>query len=254
MQLFAARLALALLVLAGLTAVAAVGGVRLSLIPFDTGFAAMAAASLLALLSLLFGVIWLLKAFKYNRGQGKRAGLIALTGSLLLLGPPLHAVYMGFISPAIHDAATDPEDPPQFVALAKARKPGMNPPAYDGSQKIRFRGETNTANFMLHTYYPDVTTPRGELRPPLNTKPAMFWHAFEAVKRLGWRIVDYSEKEGRIEATDRSFWFGQATDIVIRVRQAGPQGARLDARSQSESGARDFGSNITHLQALRKAL
>jgi len=251
-QLLAARSALALLVLACLAALIAVGGVRLSLLPFSTGFAIMTVASALGVLALLRSLLWLFHALKRNQGDGKRLGLIALLGSLLFLWPPLHTAYLGAISPAIHDATTDPGDPPQFVALAKNRKPGMNSPVYNGSEQITFRGETNTADYMLHTYYGDtVTKPYARL---LTTKAKLFWHAFETVKRMGWRIVDYSEKDGRIEATDQSFWFGQTADIVVRVREAGALGARLDARSESETGTRDFGSNIARLQAFLKAL
>ena len=35
----------------------------------------------------------------------------------------------------------------------------MNSPAYDGSEQIHFRGENNTANYMLHKYYADLTNP-----------------------------------------------------------------------------------------------
>jgi hypothetical protein len=252
-QLLAARSALVLLVLAALIAASAVAGVRLGMMPFARGLVVMTGAVALGLLALALATAWLITAFRHNRGEGKRAGLAALIGSVFLLTPPLHTAYMGLTSPSIHDAATDPEDPPQFVALAKARKPGMNPPAYDGSERMQFHGETNTANYMLHMYYRDITTPKVELGPPLNAQPAMFWHAFETVKKLGWTIMDYSEKEGRIEATDNSFWFGQKADIVIRVREAGA-GTRLDARSQSESGTKDFGGNIARLEALRKAL
>jgi hypothetical protein len=55
--------------------------------------------------------------------------LTALLGSLFLLFPPLHTAYLGLTSPAIYDATTNPEDPPQFVALARLRRPAMNPPA-----------------------------------------------------------------------------------------------------------------------------
>jgi hypothetical protein len=127
----------------------------------------------------------------------------------------------------------------------------MNPPAYDGSKQITFQGETNTAAYMLHTYYAPLTKPYARL---LTSKDKLFWHAFETAKKMGWTIIDYSEKDGRIEATDRSFWFGQTADIVIRVQTAGALGARLDIRSQSEQGARDFGSNIARLTAYLKAL
>jgi hypothetical protein len=251
-QLLTARLALVFLALACLTALAAVGGVRSSLIPFASGFSAMAAATALGLLALITALAWLFSALNHNHGAGKRMGLAALVGSLFLLSPPLHTEWRGLTSPAIHDATTDPEDPPQFVALARSRRPGMNSPAYDGSERITFRGESNTANYMLHTYYADtVTKPYARL---LTSKPKLFWHAFEAIKKMGWTIVDYSEKDGRIEATDSSFWFGQKADIVVRVREAGTLGAKLDARSESETGAQDFGSNIVRLQTFLKAL
>ena len=250
-QLLAAQLALATMVLAAFAALLAVAGVRLGMMPLASGFSVMIAAMALGLMALVLALIWLGLALANNQGAGKRAGMIALLGSLALLWPPLHTVYLGLTSPAIHDATTNPEDPPQFVALAKARQPGMNPPGYDGDIQIRFRGETNTAAYMLHTYYASLTKPYARL---LTSKSKLFWHAFETAKKMGWTIADYSEKDCRIEATDKSFWFCQTADIVIRVQTSGAVGARLDARSQSESGARDFGSNIARLTAYLKAL
>jgi Protein of unknown function (DUF1499) len=248
-QLLCARLALAALMLALLAATAAIGTVRLGTLPFDSGLAIMAGAAALAMIALLLALVWLFRALNSNQGAGKRAGLVALFGSLALLWPPLHSWTMGLTSPAIHDATTNPEDPPQFVALAK-RAPGMSPAAYDGNVQIRFHGETNTANYMLHTYYADLTHPKGRL---LWTKSKLFWHSFETAKAMGWHIVDYSEQQGRIEATDTSFWFGQKADIVIRVREAGPLGAIADLRSQSETGRQDLGANIARLKAYLKA-
>jgi hypothetical protein len=250
-QLLAAQLALATFLLALAAALLAVGGVRLGLMPFGSGFSIMTAATALGLLALAVALAWLVCALKSNHGAGKRAGLIALLGSLALLYPPLHTVYLGMTSPAIHDATTNPEDAPQFVALAKLRQPGMNSPAYDGNVQITFQGETNTAAYMLHTYYAPLTKPYARL---LTSKAKLFGHALETARKMGWQIVDASETDGRIEATDRSFWFGQTADIVIRVQTAGNIGARLDIRSQSERGARDFGSNLARLTAYLKAL
>jgi hypothetical protein len=248
-QLLCARLALTALVLALVAAGFAIGAVRLGALPFESGLIIMAGVTAFGLIALVLALVWLFCALNSNRGTGKRAGLAALFGSLLLLWPPLHTLFMGLTSPAIHDATTNPEDPPQFVALAK-RAPGMNPAAYNGSEQIQFQGETNTANYMLHTYYADITHPQGRL---LWTKAKLFWHCFEAAKRMGWHIVDYSESQGRIEATDASFWFGQKADVVIRVREAGALGAIADVRSQSETGSRDFGANIARLKAYLKA-
>lgn len=248
-QLLCARLALAALLLGLLTAGIAIAAVRMGALPFESGLIVMAGATALGLVSLMLALIWILRAFNANQGAGKRPGMAALFGSLLFLYPPLHALYLGLTSPAIHDATTNPEDPPVFVALAK-RQPGMNAAAYDGSEQIRFRGETNTANYMLHTYYAGLTLPKGKL---LTTKAKLFWHSFETAKKMGWQIVDFNEAQGRVEAIATSFWFGQKANIVIRVREAGSMGAIADIRSQSQTGTRDFGANIARLQAYLKA-
>lgn len=245
----AARLALAALLPAAIVAAAAVIAVRGGMIPFSIGLEAMTASVVLAVIALLLSLIWLVWALRHNRGDVKRVGMIAFFGSLLLLYAPLHTVYQGLVAPPIHDATTDPEDPPRFVALAK-RPSGENATAFDPSEKIRYRGKYNTVSYMLHTYYTELTKPLALIMPP----PKMFWRCFNAAKRMGWDIVDYNEKEGRIEATATSFWFGQVSDIVIRVRPAGTLGARFDMRAESETGARDFGRNLGLLKAYRSQL
>lgn len=250
-QLFAARLALGILILAALVAAGAIAAVRLALAPYESGIAVMAVATVLGALALIAALAWLTSALRHNDGTAKRTGFIALVGSLFLLTPPLTHVWRSFTTPAIHDATSDPEDPPQFVALARLRKPDMNPAAYVGSETLHFHGENNTADYMLHTYYPDITKPYARL---LTTKAKLFWHAFATVKRMGWHIVDFNEAQGRIEATARSFWFGRVSDIVIRVAPAGALGARLDIRSESERGARDYGANIALIKAFFRNL
>jgi len=247
--LLAVRLALAALLPAAIIAAAAVIAVRGDLVPFSTGLEAMTASVALAAIALLLSLVWLVWALRHNRGDAKRMGMIAFFGSLLLLYVPLHTVYQGLVAPPIHDATTDPEDPPRFVALAK-RPSGENATAFDPSEKIHYRGEYNTVSYMLHTYYTELTKPLALIMPPSK----MFWRCFNAAKRMGWRIVDYNEKEGRIEATSTSFWFGQVSDIVIRVRPAGTLGARFDMRAESESGTRDFGRNLGLLKAYRSQL
>ena len=124
------------------------------------------------------------------------------------------------------------------------------PTENDARAQIHYRGETNTVTYMLHTYHAELTKPLALIMPT----GKMFWRCFNAANRMGWHIVDYSEKEGRIEATATSFWFGQVSDIVIRVRPAGTLGARFDMRAESETGTRDFGRNLGLIKAYRAAL
>jgi hypothetical protein len=255
-QLLAARLALAALVLALLMAAAAIAGVRGGAFPYDTGMKVMIPATVLGLAALIAALAWLRAAIASNTGTGKRMGLVALLGSLAFLFPPLSTLYYGFTMPPIHDAATDPDDAPQFVALAKLRQPGMNSPVFDPQQKIRYQGEDVTVSYALHAYKNNLLTkPQFKLMPnsasPVST---LFWRCFETAKKLGWQVVDSSEKDGRIEATAQSLWFGQVSDIVIRVRAAGGIGARPDIRAESRTLATDNGFNIFLLKAFRQKL
>lgn len=245
----AARLGLVALLLAGLIAAGATLSVRLGGAAFATGLEVMTASVALAAIAFALSLVWLVSALKHNRGEAKRAGMIALFGSILLLYVPLHTVYRGYLAPPIHDVTTDPEDPPAFVALA-SHATGADAAPFNAKAMIHYRGEYNTVSYMLHEYYSELTKPLALLMPPSK----MFWRCFEAAKRMGWRIVAYNEKEGRIEATATSFWFGRVSDIVIRVRPAGSLGARFDMRARSETGNRDFGRNLELMKDYRAAL
>src|SRR3984957_5036925 len=238
-QLAAARLAFAVLGLAVLTAAAAVAGVRLDALSEASGSILMIPATVLGAVSLLLAFVWLRAALRSNQGVGKRPGVAALIGSLAFLYQPLSYVYAGFVSLPIHDATTDPEDAPQFVALAKTAS--ANSRAFDGERHIRYKGEDVTIAYALHDKYFPLTKPHNGL---LVLPGKAYWRAYGVVEKLGWTIVDASDKDLRIEATSQSFWFGRISDIVIRVRQAGTIGSRVDIRSESREAGNDHGRNI----------
>jgi hypothetical protein len=243
-QHFAARSALATLTLAVLAGMAAAAGVRLGLLTDKGGRTVMIPATALGLAALFLALLWLRSALARNEGAGKRLGLIALVGSLVFLYPPLSYVYYGFTALPIHDVATDPDDPPQFVALAKIHP--ANSRLFDGTSKVFYKGEPVAIAYALHDKYATLTKPHaGLLISPQKT----YWRSYATVQQLGWTIVDASEKDLRIEATDRSLWFGRISDIVIRVRPAGAIGSRVDVRSESRDGAKDHGRNIARLKA-----
>ena len=56
------------------------------------------------------------------------------------------------------------------------------------------------------------------------------------------------EVGGRIEAIDRTFWFGFADDVVIRIRPT-DAGSRIDVRSVSRVGVSDMGTNAARIRA-----
>ena len=104
------------------------------------------------------------------------------------------------------------------------------------------------ANAQQRAAYPDV-------QPAiLNVPPAQaFERALAAVHDMGWEVVKADATEGRIEATDTTFWFGFKDDVVIRV---GPTdgGSRVDVRSLSRVGVGDAGTNAKRIRAYLKAL
>ncbi len=252
-QLFAARAAFALLLLAVLTAAAAIIGVRMGRLSYAIGMDLMWPATGLGLVALGLALWWLKGAIGQNVGTGKRLGMAAFLGACAFLYPPISTLVDGWRYPAIHDASSDPEDPPQFVALAKLRTPQMNSVAFDGQQKIHYDGEDVTISYALHTWKNGLLTKHHTKLMPNSKDPqgAVFWRCFEIVKKMGWTIEDYSEKDGRIEAVAATPWFGQVSDIVIRVRPSGNLGARYDIRAQSRTGATDNGFNMELVRAFK---
>ena len=243
-QLFAARTAFAALLVAALAGAGAVAGVRFGPLTDKGGRTLMTFATVAGLAALALAVLWLRSALARNEGEGKRLGLIALLGSLAFLYSPITYVYYGYKLLPIHDITTAPEDPPEFVALARIHP--ANTRVFDGARKISYKGEEVTVAYAMHEEYQALTKPHvGLLISPQKT----FWRSYEAAKSLGWTIVEASEKDLRIEASDKSLWFGRISDIVIRVRPAGSIGSRVDIRSESRDGELDHGRNAARLKA-----
>ena len=91
--------------------------------------------------------------------------------------------------------------------------------------------------------YPDI----GPVTLPVDTRVA-FERALAAVEGMGWELLEADATAGRIEATDRTFWFGFADDVVIRISDAGGGASRIDARSQSRVGGGDLGANANRMR------
>jgi hypothetical protein len=195
------------------------------------------------------GAVWAIGALIGNVGAAARYGAIGLIGSILIAGPPLYRVYLAQSLPAIHDISTDTENPPQFIALKNARPGATNPPGYDGAVLTKGpEGETEATWELQKKYYSDIRA-ASELTSPDN----LFRRAVKSAYAMGWNVVAVDPKDGRIEATHTSFWFGLTDDIVIRVKPAG-QGARLDIRSKSRAGVSDYGENADRINAYKKTL
>ncbi|MHB9097070.1 MAG: DUF1499 domain-containing protein [Syntrophales bacterium] len=96
--------------------------------------------------------------------------------------------------------------------------------------------------------YPDIVPL--ELAVPSSRT---FTPAVDAARSLGRHLADANEKEGWIEATDTTFWFGFKDDIVIRITPI-PRGSRIDVRSVSRVGRSDLGTNAKRVRGYIKKI
>ncbi len=236
-----ARLALLVAVVAlGLLAAGPVGW-RLELWHFRIGFQTLMpwaawtgmGAVGLALLALVLGLGAL-------RRGALVAALLAGAGGAVAVGLPWSWGEMRGVYPPINDITTDSERPPAFKVAAASRKgPGINSVGYGGAKVAQ----------LQRAAYPDIGPARTPLAPP-----AAFAKALATVKAMpGWRLTAEDAGEGRIEASERSRWFGFTDDIVIRVAADGT-GSRIDVRSQSRWGRGDFGANARRVRAYLAAI
>jgi uncharacterized protein (DUF1499 family) len=92
---------------------------------------------------------------------------------------------------------------------------------------------------------------------PLQTSSTpleLYEAAIAVVTKRKWRVVDArapqaGRREGRIEAVARTALMGFRDDVAIRIRPISG-GARLDIRSASRYGQRDFGANAQRILGL----
>jgi uncharacterized protein (DUF1499 family) len=230
---YLAPVGLALAIAAGLSTVISGLGTRWGWWYFTTGFMILrwsAVAGLLAaLLSLTGGVL---------AGWGIRRGGVVIVLAGLLVGSVVAGIPWSWMQtakqvPRIHDITTDMENPPRFISILPLRKDAPNSPEY-GGPKIALQQRAG---------YPDIKP----LVLPIPVESA-FERALQAARDMGWKVVDASANNGRIEAMDRTFWFGFTDDIVVRITPL-PGLSKIDVRSVSRVGLSDIGTNAKRIQA-----
>lgn len=227
-----------LAVLAALAAMLSGFGSHWGLWYFRTGFVILAWAAYAGIAAAL---VSLASAIFTRPGTLRRGFLISIFGlvvGVLVFGIPWSYWRAAQRVPAIHDITTDTENPPRFVSILPLRKNAPNSSEYRGPEIAA----------KQRAAYPD-------LAPAMLSVPPdkAFDQALRVARKMGWVIVDANAAEGRIEATDTTFWFGFKDDIVIRVTPA-DQGSRVDIRSVSRVGKSDVGMNARRIRKYLKEL
>ncbi len=248
-------LALVLGLVAGCVTLGAVLGVWLGWWDFRRGFEILFAegsgttqwAHFVAFICIAdaIAIVVLARALRADNG-GRMAG-VALAGAAIALiaywVPNSYRPAPDAGIPPIHDVSTDRFDPPQYVAVLPLRADAPNTTEYG-------RAEGMTPEDLRYTdeSYGDLVPVRLDV-PPAEA----FERARRAVDSLGWELVDASAEDGRIEATDTTFWFRFKDDVVIRIRPDNG-GSIVDARSLSRVGRGDAGTNARRLRAFFEVL
>lgn len=233
-----ATVALAIALLSALVTVLAPVGYRLGLWHFRTGFTVLHWGAGIAAVSLPAAVGALILSARKRLWRCSAVSLAALILGAVIMSVPLRWKRTAAAVPPIHDITTDVMKPPPFVAILPLRQDAPNPPEYGG---------TDIA-MAQQAAYPDIRT-------MLLNVPAdqAFAQVRETVDRLGWKLVAAVPEEGRIEATDTTFWFGFTDDIVIRVTPAGHR-SLVDIRSVSRVGRSDAGTNAARIRRFLSTL
>ena len=166
------------------------------------------------------------------RSGSKGMALAGLVLGLIAAAMPATSINTARHSP-IHDVSTDRDNPPQFVAVLPLRTAAKAANSTDYDAK--------TAELQKETY-PDI----GPLH--LDVPPAQaFDRAQNAAREMKWDVIITDPKQGRIEATATTFWFGFKDDIVVRIAADGT-GSRVDVRSLSRIGKSDVGANAKRVR------
>lgn len=233
MTTWLSRLAFLLALGSAVAAMLAGVGSRMGWWHFRTGFQILTWAAYGGIASALLAAAGCLAALQ--RGDGRRVmlSLVALGVGLLVVWLPWRMKQTAGQVPPIHDITTDTGDPPRFVAVLALRHGAPNPAEYEGPAIAA----------QQQAAYPDI---RPVTLP--GTSQEVFTRALQAAEAMGWDIIAADHAEGRIEATDTTFWFGFKDDIVVRIRPKGDE-SLVDVRSVSRVGKSDVGTNAERIRA-----
>lgn len=208
-------------------------GARWGLWHFSTGFQLLRWAAYGGVLAAVLGIAGMIHARPGSGRRGLVIASLALVIGLVSFAVPWQWVRTARSVPPVHDITTDTENPPAFVAIAPLRADAPNEIEYGGPEIAEQQLEA----------YPDVQPLILDVPPD-----EAFRRAEDTAENMGWRMVAVDPAEGRIEATDVTFWYGFEDDVVIRVTPTEDGRSRVDVRSLSRVGGSDVGTNAKRIR------
>lgn len=176
------------------------------------------------------GALWCL--YQLLRRRGGTITVIAAAAGLAAVAVPIAVVVNAGDKPPINDISTDTTTPPPFQAI-----------------DATLRGSDASAIDYNPAFAPQQARAYPEVRPlDLPVEPGKAFDVALAACDKGWQIILADRAAGRIEAVERSLWWGYSDDIVIRLT-ATATGTRVDIRSKSRVGESDLGANARRIAA-----
>jgi uncharacterized protein (DUF1499 family) len=236
------RLAFFVGLLATIVLVIAGPAYRLRLLPLVPALLGAAFGFLLFAVAFILGAIGLLAGGRQAFARSRAAIAVIALSVVVTIVAGLW-ISRGRGAPPIHDVTTDLTDPPRFKDALPLRSAfgAANPAEYQRIQSMR--GNELNVSDAQRSAYPDIQ-PLALPQPPARAVQL----AEQVAKDMGWDIVAVVPSEGRVEATDTTWYFGFKDDVVIRVLP-GPTGSRVDMRSESRVGLGDAGTNARRVRA-----
>lgn len=226
------------LVLCILAALSSGLGVRVNLWEFGLGISILKWAAYLVSVPIILCLLSLCVAYVQKTGGISLRHFVVLLVSALIFWLPYQARTEFRKWPTIADASTDMVDAPQFVALVDQRaKSAKNPLEYRGAE----------ASDLQRQYFPQLSTIESSLSPDQVIKKLT-----NLAKSQGWEIA--SAENGRLEATETTFWFRFKDDVVVRTRVLANRNTEVDIRSASRVGYLDGGANAKRVLKLMNEL
>jgi uncharacterized protein (DUF1499 family) len=204
----------------------------------DAALVALAAGLGIALVAALAAVFAFVRVWREG-ARGLGPAIAGLFLALLILGYPAYLGLRGLRLPPLSDISTDIDNPPAFSRsrAAFAARGGRYPPDPGPASRERQRGA-----------YPQIAP----LTLDIGADEA-FELARKAALKRNWQIVEAIRPggrtgSGRIEAVARGLILNLPGDVTVRIRPRA-DGARIDVRSASRLGGRDFGANADRIRA-----
>lgn len=215
-------------------------GVRFGLWDFRVGFNVLKWSAYLVGVPVALAVIAAVMAKISGASLLNYRYAVVLIIGLFVFGVPYMSVKEFRKMSTIADATTSFDDPPVFVDLVAVRnETSSNPLEYRAGDAIERQKQ----------YFPDLTTLELDKSPK-----EVIDQAAEIAAELGLEIAAVKPEEGRLEATETTFWFRFKDDVVVRAQTMENGMTQVDIRSASRVGYGDGGINAKRVQHFIKEL